>query len=98
MNVGQVMLNPALIGAGLGGGVGMVQKYGHDNPGYSVTDSIMTGAEIGLGLGAGYVAIKTGFASKKVGYLTNPFKSGPSVDTTGMTAQQIQALKMFGVK
>lgn len=94
MNVGQYLLNPALVGAGLGASVGAAQKYGHDSN-HSISESVITGAELGLGLGAAVVAAKVGFASKKVGQLTNPFKTS-SMDTTGMTPQQVAALKMWG--
>lgn len=94
MNVGQAMINPAIIGAGLGAGVGVIQKAGHD-PNHSVTQSAMTGAEWGLGLGATFVAARVGFASKKVGYLTNPFSTN-KIDTTGMGSDTIKALKAFG--
>lgn len=93
MNVGQYMLNPALVGAGLGASIGAVQKYGHDSN-QSVTESALTGAGWGLGVGATYIAARTAFASKKVGQLTNPFRT--QMDTTGMSADQIKALKMWG--
>lgn len=94
MNVGQYLLNPALVGAGLGASVGAVQKFGHDSN-HSVSESALTGAGWGLGLGATVAAARIGFASKKVGQLTNPFKT-PTMDTTGMTPQQVAALKMWG--
>lgn len=94
MHVGQVMLNPAIAGAAIGAGIGVVQKAGHDSS-TPIGESALTGAEWGLGAGAAYVAIKTGMASKKVGYLTNPFRTS-SMDTTGMTPDTIKALKSWG--
>lgn len=94
MNVGQAVLNPALIGASLGVGIGTVQKYGHDSS-TPISEYATTGAEIGLGLGAVFAATKIAVASKKVGKLTNPFSTS-SIDTTGMSPDTIRALKSWG--
>lgn len=95
MHVGQVLLNPAIAGAALGAGIGVVQKAGHDSS-TPIGESALTGAEWGLGLGAAYVAVKTGMASKKVGRLTNPFSTS-KVDTNGMSADQVNVLKSWGM-
>ena len=95
MNVGQVMINPAIVGAALGTSIGAVQKYGHDSD-TSVVDTAVKGGELGLGLGALFVGAKVAFASKKVGRLTNPFSTS-KVDTTGMSADAIKALKSWGL-
>lgn len=95
MNVGQVMINPAIIGGALGTSIGAVQKYGHDSD-TNVTDTALKGAELGLGLGALYVGAKVAFASKKVGKLTNPF-STQRMDTTGLSEDAVKALKGWGL-
>ena len=95
MHVGQVLLNPAIAGAALGAGIGVVQKAGHDSS-TPIGESALTGAEWGLGLGAADVAVKTGMASKKVGRLTNPFSTS-KVDTKGMSADQVNVLKSWGM-
>lgn len=95
MNVGQVMINPAIVGAAIGTSIGAAQKYGHGSD-TSVVDTAIKGGEVGLGLGALYVGAKIAFASKKVGKLTNPFSTS-KVDTTGMSEDAIKALKSWGM-